>query len=113
MFNRILPLIKNELSGVKDYFNRGLIDGRKGELWKFDECGCIMATADKIRTGKNVTTMYSYLNIDKKADWSNPFEYFLYYGVSKGDMPYNNEYSKQTIEWIEEFEKKNMLTNVK
>jgi len=94
-----LSIIPNEIRGLYDYLKKGKINGQVYE----GECACFVGSIAKIAKQN-----YQSLSSGLKPDANSPTErWFL--GILKGDTPENNQVSKITTEWIEEFVKEKGL----
>ena len=92
-FFKRLKITRNEAKGLYDYLKKGLVDGSSYE----GACACFVGTLAKI-TKEN----YEHLSSGLKPESSSPTErWFL--AIRRGDTPENNEVSKITCEWVEEF----------
>ena len=99
-FFKVLSISKNEVVGLYDALMRGKIDGSQYQ----GECACLVGTVANIRNEK-----YDNLGIDLRPNSDRLAErWFL--GISKGDIPANNEVSRVTVSWAEEFMTENGLS---
>jgi hypothetical protein len=98
-FFKVLTVAKLEVVGLY----KALVDGKVDGSTYTGECACLVGTVANIR-GENHAT----LGIDLRPDSNRPSErWFL--AIKKGDTPDNNQVSKITKEWIEEFAKTNEI----
>ena len=98
-FARLL-LAKNEALGLYDYLKKGLVDGKSYT----SDCACFVGTIAKIKNEN-----YEHLSCGLEPDSESPTErWFL--GILAGDTPQNNQVSKITCEWVEEFCKEHLIS---
>ena len=83
---------KNEVAGLKEALLKGNIDGSAYE----GNCCCFVGTLAKV-AGCN------YKNLEGITPNSHSPVEKWFMGISAGDTPENNELSKLTVEWIDEF----------
>jgi hypothetical protein len=92
-FYRVIEIVPMEILGLYDALMRGQVDGTQYS----GECACLVGTIANQRKEH-----YEALTVNLKPDASRPAErWFL--AIAKGDTPQNNQISKITCEWIEEF----------
>ena len=76
---------------------QALIDGKVNGSQYEGECACLVGTIANIRHEK-----YTELGNGLVPNSSRPAERW-FMGINKGDTPENNQISKITVEWINEF----------
>ena len=89
MFDVLLRAIP-EIPMLKDAIKNGKIDGSTYE----GECACLCGTIEKSDR---------FLSQCNMRDADRPIERF-FAGISAGDTPESNHFSKTALEWVEEFE---------
>ena len=82
-----------EIEGLK----QALIDGKVNGSQYEGECACLVGTIANIRHEK-----YNQLGNGLEPNSSRPAERW-FMGINEGDTPENNQISKITVEWIDEF----------
>ena len=97
-FERLL-IAKNEAKGLFDYLMKGKVSGSSYT----GECACFVGTIANI-TKEN----YANLSSGLKPDDSSHTERW-FFGILKGDTPENNQVSKITCEWVQEFCKEHAI----
>ncbi|WPU91841.1 pentapeptide repeat-containing protein [Mucilaginibacter sabulilitoris] len=91
-FFMILLYARNEVQGLR----QALIDGKVDGSTYTGECACLVGTLANVRN-------CSYEQIPGiKPDADRPAERW-FTGIRSGDTPDNNEVSKLTLEWVDEF----------
>ena len=88
----VLIYQKSEIEGLKTALKEGKIDGSCYE----GECCCLVGTIAKVKH-------CNYNSLAVKPNSDRPIERF-FFGISKGDTPKTNQFSKIVLDWIEEFE---------
>lgn len=92
-FYSVLDIAKTEAIGLYDSLLRGKIDGSQYE----GDCACLVGTVANLRKEH-----YQKLGIELKPNSERASEkWFL--GINEGDSPLNNQISKITVEWMEEW----------
>jgi hypothetical protein len=102
--NDLFIVLLHAISEIQ-FLKQNIIDGKiDGSTYK-GECACLSGTLYNGASSNNGPKEKQFKDqILNCRDANRPIERF-FLGITKGDTPENNQFSKLALEWIEEFER--------